>query len=47
MSDEKLVNISGTKEIILKGKHNKFQTDSANENIRDMYRGINQLQKRY
>jgi hypothetical protein len=31
----------------LKGKINELETDSKNENIRDLYRGINEFKKCY
>jgi hypothetical protein len=47
MSGWKLVDISGTKRKYLKNKINELESNSKNKNIRDLYRGINELKKGY
>lgn len=43
----KLVDIWGIKNILLTNKFNELETGSMNENIKNMYRAINELQKCY
>jgi hypothetical protein len=45
MQNVKRVDIWGKKNILLTNKFNELETDSMNENIRNTYRAINELQK--
>jgi hypothetical protein len=43
----KLVNISGKKKVFLKTKLGELESNSKIKNIRDLYRGINELKESY
>ena len=43
----KLADISGTKNVYLRAKIEELETNSKINNIRDLYRGINDMKKGY